>query len=242
MVTALDHYTTSFNWSEKNFFLHLDAQLVEAGYRQTAPSPINWESGLTMSDRWGLCRSDNAIGNWLVGLRDVVCRTDSETCRRRRKRLPSNAFGPVTPQGITCDAEPTPGILPVGRKWHQFHSHALQLRPAHVQYLRWPIVLQDSSAYLNIKAGAISDCTPDKRSSGDGVCDDSKYMYGHTIGLLQGTPNINKPNVKECYIPNADHRLEAGERFYYPPAFFSRNLVFRDVPISVISLSNRCSS
>jgi hypothetical protein len=84
---------------------------------------------------------------------------------------------------------------------------------------------EDSSAYLNIKAKTIPDCTPADRDASTGVCINSKYMYGHAQGLLQ---SIDK---KSCYIPNAAIAWKQENGFYYPPAFHSRNLVFSNVDI-----------
>ena len=92
---------------------------------------------------------------------------------------------------------------------------------------------EDSSAYLNIKAKTIPDCTPADRDASTGVCINSKYMYGHAQGLLQ---SIDK---KSCYIPNAAIAWKQENGFYYPPAFHSRNLVFR-MSISVTSWLSRC--
>ena len=150
----------------------------------------------------GYTRSDNAIGNWLVGLRDVYVGQTQKPAGAEEKFYASNV-GPVTPQGITCDN----GTNPQGYCLSAANGISFTLTPFNSGQRMFNIYdgpsFQDSSAYLNIKDWSYLDRTPDKRSSGDGVCDDSKYMNGHTIGLLQGTPNINKHNVKECYIPNA---------------------------------------
>jgi hypothetical protein len=229
MVTVLDHYTTSFNWSEKNF----SSIWMRNWWKLVTDSAVTDQlgGGLTMVTGGGYTRSDNAIGNWLVGLRNVyVGQTQKAPTGAAQKFYASNV-GPVTPQGITCDN----GTNPQGYCLSAANGISFTLTPFNSGQRMFNIYdgpsFQDSSAYLNIKAGAISDCTPGKRSPGDGVCDDSKYMYGHTIGLLQGTPDIHKPDVKECYIPNAAIAWKQENGFYYPPAFFSRNLVFRDVDI-----------
>src|SRR5450755_2339877 len=84
---------------------------------------------------------------------------------------------------------------------------------------------QDSNGYLDIKAKTIPDCTPAGRDSGTGVCNDSKYMYGHSVGLLQS------PDKKSCYMPNAAIAWKQENGFYYPPAFHFKNLAFKNVDI-----------
>jgi hypothetical protein len=229
MVTALDHYTTSFNWSEKNF----SSIWMRNWWKLVTDSSITDQlgGGLTMVTGGGYTRSDNAIGNWLVGLRNVYVGQTQKDPAGLDVKFYASSLGPVTPRGIQCDGGSNPrnyclsAVNGVSFFLTNFNSGQRMFNiydgPS----------FQDSSAYLDIKAKGITDCTPEQRNDRDGVCDESKYMYGHTIGLLQGTPNPNKPDQKECYIPNAAIAWKQENGFYYPPAFFSRNLVFRNVDI-----------
>ena len=229
MVTVLDHYTTSFNWAEKNF----SSIWMRNWWKLIVDSAVTDQlgPGLTMVTGGGYTRSDNAIGNWLVGLRNVyVGQTQGDPIDKKQKFYASD-LGPVTPTGLACDNSTNPQ----GYCLMASNGISMLLTPFNSGQRMFNIYdgpsFQDSSAYLNIHARAIADCTPDQRNPGDGVCDESKYMYGHTIGLLQGTPDPTKPMVKECYIPNAAIAWKQENGFYYPPAFYSRNLVFDNVDI-----------
>jgi hypothetical protein len=227
MVSVLDHYTTSFNWSEKNF----SSIWMRNWWKLITDSAVTDQlgPGVTMVTGGGYTRSDNAIGNWLVGLRNVyVGQTQKDPTEPGRKFYASD-LGPVTPKGIQCDngsGDPRNYCLSAANGVSYFLTNFNSGQRMFNIY-DGPS-FQDSSAYLDIKARAIGDCTS---QANGGVCVSSKYMYGHTIGLLQGTLDPNKPDNKECYIPNAAIAWKQENGFYYPPAFFSRDLVFRNVDI-----------
>ncbi len=229
VATVLSHYTTSFNWAEKNF----SSIWMRNWWKLITDSSVTDQlgPGLTMVTGGGYTRSDVAMGNWLVGLRDVyVGQTQKDPAGNQQPFFASDV-GPFTPNGIPCDN----GSNPQGYCLSKDNGVSMTLTPFNSGQRMFNIYdgpsFQESSAYLDIKARPISDCTPEKRHSGDGVCDDSKYMYGHAIGLLQGTPDPKKPMTKECYIPNAAIAWKQENGFYYPPAFYSRNLVFSNVDI-----------
>lgn len=76
---------------------------------------------------------------------------------------------------------------------------------------------EDSNAFLNIKKYVVDDC-----KVGQGNCSSSKSMYGR-VPLM---PYDKKKN--QCYLPNAAIAWKQPNGFYYPPAFHSSNLYFRD--------------
>ena len=230
MATVLDHYTTSFNFSLKNFssiwlrqwwYLVTDSAITD----QLGP-------GLTFVTGGGFTRSDSAIGNWDVGLRDVYVGQTQKQVDKTQKFYASD-FGPFTQYGLTkCDNGQIPGSYCLSKD----SGVAFPLTPFNSGQRMFNIYdgpsAQDSSAYLDIKAHPVPDCTSDQRDPGTGKCNKSQYMYGHTEGLLQGVvPDPQKPDAHSCYIPNAAIAWKQENGFYYPPAFFSRNLVFSNVDI-----------
>jgi hypothetical protein len=91
---------------------------------------------------------------------------------------------------------------------------------------------QDSNAYLNIKERVIDDCTPfDDGANNVGQCrnqkgqPDSAWVAGFVQGLAKSDDG------KTCYMPNAAIGWKQPNGFYYPPAFHSTNLFFKDVDI-----------
>ncbi len=231
MPTVLDHYTTSFNFSQKNF----SAIWLRPWWRLVTDSSITDQlgPGLTFVTGGGYTRSDSALGNWDVGLRNVfVGQTQSDPPDQKATFFASD-LGPFTPNGITkCDNTPEAGYC-----LSKDNGISIPITPFNAGQRMFNIYdgpsFQDASAYLNIKARLITDCTSKDRNKQDGVCVASKYMYGHSQGLLQG-PLIDPGDPtkgRACYIPNAAIAWKQENGFYYPPAFFSRNLVFRNVDI-----------
>ena len=188
--------------------------------------------GLTFVTGGGFTRSDSAIGDWNVGLRDVYVGQTQKQPAKTQKFFASD-LGPFTEFGLTkCDN----GQIPGGYCLSKDSGISIPITPFNAGQRMFNIYdgpsAQDSSAYLDIKADIIPDCTSDKRDDRSGKCDASKYMYGHAEGLLQGIPeNPKEPDVHTCYIPNAAIAWKQENGFYYPPAFFSRNLIFKNVDI-----------
>ncbi len=230
VATVIDHFTTSFNFSLKNFS---SIWLRQWWYLVTDSSITDQlGAGLTFVTGGGFTRSDSAIGDWNVGLRDVYVGQTQKQPAKTQGFFASD-LGPFTEFGLNkCDNGQIPGSYCLSKD----SGIAIPITPFNAGQRMFNIYdgpsAQDSSAYLDIKADIIPDCTSDKRDGGTGKCNGSKYMYGHAEGLLQGVPeDPEKPDIHTCYIPNAAIAWKQENGFYYPPAFFSRNLIFRDVDI-----------
>ncbi len=233
--TVLDHYTTAYNFAQKNF----SAIWLRPWWKLVTDSSITDQlgPGLTFVTGGGYTRSDSSLGNWNVGLRNVYVGQTQPDPVDNKQTFFSSDLGPFTPNGIPqCDN----GQIPGGYCLSKNNGISIPLTNFNAGQRMFNIYdgpsFQDSSAYLNIKARVITDCNSDNRDSssgGTGVCNSSQYMYGHAQGLLQG-PIINSkdPNkVRSCYIPNAAIAWKQENGFYYPPAFHSRNLIFNNVDI-----------
>ena len=226
MPTVLDHYTTSYNFSQKNF----SAIWLRPWWKLVTDSAVTDQlgPGLTFVTGGGYTRSDSALGNWEVALRTVFV---GQTQRSIAHGEPffSSDFGPFTPDGISkCDNADSRNITG-GYCLSKSNGISIPITPFNAGQRMFNIYdgpsYQDSNAYLNIKAKTVPDCTPSQRDASTGVCNSSKYMYGHADGLLQGIGG------KSCYIPNAAIAWKQENGFYYPPDFKSTNLAFRNVDI-----------
>ncbi len=228
MATALDHYTTSFNFAQKNF----SAIWLRPWWKLVTDSSVTDQlgPGLTFVTGGGYTRSDSSLGNWNVGLRDVyVGQTQPDPIDQKATFFASD-LGPFTPTGIRkCDN----GQIPGGYCLSKDNGISIPITNFNSGQRMFNIYdgpsFQDSSAYLDIRARTITDCNSNNRDSQTGVCNNSKYMFGHSQGLLQGA--AVSQDVNSCYIPNAAIAWKQENGFYYPPAFHSRNLAFRNVDI-----------
>ena len=76
---------------------------------------------------------------------------------------------------------------------------------------------EDTNAYLDIKplpCNSLETC-----------------MYYKTLGVCTGTGYIGGLTKGQGYLPNAAIGWKQSNGFYYPPAFRSQNLFFKDVDI-----------
>ena len=75
MATVLDHYTTSFNFAEKNF----SAIWLRPWWKLVTDSSITDQlgPGLTYVTGGSYTRSDSSLGDWDVGSAGRLCRTDA---------------------------------------------------------------------------------------------------------------------------------------------------------------------
>ena len=224
MATVLDHYTTSFNFSEKNF----SSIWMRQWWKLVTDSAITDQlgPGLTYVTGGSYTRADNSVGDWDVALRDVMVGQTQPDPNDENQQFFASDLGPFTPNGIRqCDN----GQIPGGYCLSRDNGISMLITPFNAGQRMFNIYdgpsFQDSNGYLDIKAKTIPDCTPAGRDSGTGVCNDSKYMYGHSVGLLQS------PDKKSCYMPNAAIAWKQENGFYYPPAFHSKNLAFSNVDI-----------
>ncbi len=209
MITALDHYTSSFHWTETNFaaiwlrpqwYLVVDSVLTDVQ-----------NGGLTMVTGGGYTASDIIPGHWALVRKTVFV----------GQTQPDNPYAssasPFNPQGLACDAVPRNYCLsaaegvsfPISDFGMNQRMFSIYDGPAY----------QDSNAYLDIHPVAVTDCHPSQNQQ---TCVNSQYLAGRALGLPQDDKGV-------CYMPNAAIAWKQPNGFYYPPAFHSTNLFFDNV-------------
>ncbi|MGB8770821.1 MAG: G8 domain-containing protein [Candidatus Korobacteraceae bacterium] len=223
MITALDHYTTSFNFTETNFaaiWLRPYWYLLS----NTAITDVQ-QGGLTFVTGGGYTDSDAIPGHWAIARNDVFV---GNTQPASGNPYASNA-GPFNPQtlkldpnfacakqigigngaatGQYCLYQPAGLTLPISNFGVNQRLFNIYDGPAY----------EENNAFLDITQTDITDCTP----KNGGGCSNSAWMYGQDIGMP-------KSATGKCYLPNAAIAWKQPNGFYYPPAFHSNNLYFGD--------------
>lgn len=214
-ATVIDHFTTSFNFAQTNFsavWLRPKWYLV----RNTAITDVQ-TGGLNFVTGGGYTRSDVPLGYWAVVRKSAFI---GHSQPFTANGVPENAFaadsGPFNPYSeLDCDTTSVGYCLSVAE------GVSFQLPPFPGQRLfniyDGP-AFQEDNFYLEINH-TTTDCTP-----GNGTCPNTKYPLTRNLGVLQD-------NAKKCYLPNAAIAWKQPNGFYYPPAFNSKKLWFKDVDI-----------
>ena len=211
MVTALDTYTTSFNWGQKNF----SAIWLRPRWSLVQNSVITdvQQAGLTFVTGGDYTHSSVISGNWMLARKNVFIGTTQ----------PDNPFasaaGPFVKGGLGCENSNTNYcILRAQQISMQLDGFGMNQRFFNIY--DGPS-LQDSNAYLDIKKTFIDDCPFPNNSQ---QCNNSGWMYGRVLGLP------GDEEKKMGYLPNAAIAWKQSNGFYYPPAFHSKNLFFDNRP------------
>jgi hypothetical protein len=210
MVTVLDHYTSSFHWTEFNFaaiWLRPQWYLVINSVLSDVQN-----GGLSFVTGGDYTGSNFIPGQWMLARQDVFIGNT-----QKDNPLASNA-GPFNPQGLACADGQTnrcyskdEGIsMPLSNFGNFQHLFNIYDGPAY----------QETNAYLDITKTVVSDC---KAPNPNQQCNDSKWMYGKVVGMRRDN--------SMCYLPNAAIGWKQPNGFFYPPAFHSSNLYFDNVDI-----------
>jgi hypothetical protein len=221
-VTQLDHYTTSFNYAQTNFA----AVWLRKGWDLFTNGAVTdvQTGGLNFITGGGYTRSDVNLGEWLLARNTVLIghTQNSETDPNGKANPFASPLGPFNHDSkLACDNKSSESraycayanggvtfnlpILP-GQKLLNIYDG-----PSH----------QESNAYLDINVSTPDNCS---QNSG-GTCFSSNDPLAWNFGVLQDRKKAS------CYIPNAAIAWKQPNGFYYPPAFHSRNLYFRNVDI-----------
>ncbi len=214
-VTQLDHYTTSFNFSQTNF----SAVWLRKGWDLVTNSAITdtQTGGLNFITGGGYTRSDVNLGEWLLARNSVFIGHTQPSRSDDTKANPyAEDVGPFNKfSGLKCDDS---------SRDHCAYAHggvSFNLNPFPGQKL---LNIYDGpshqshNAYLDINIAKL-DCKPGEDCSKDPI------PYGRNNGVLNDKPR------SYCYLPNAAIGWKQPNGFYYPPAFHSNNLWFKDVDI-----------
>ena len=222
MTTVLDHYTTSFNYSQTNFaaiwlrpwwYLVTDSAVTDSQY-----------GGLNFVTGGGYTRSDAPAGYWSLAYRSVFIGTSQ--AGDDPQGTPANAYasnaGPFNPaSGLKCNNSGVSSCVSVK------DGIAMQLSdfPGQRMFSIYdgPAFQQDN-AYLDVYPTLLDGCTPAGKAGG--TCAESGWMYGRVRGVLK--TKLAQYGSSPCYLPNAAIGWKQPNGFYYPPAFHSLNLYFRN--------------
>ena len=212
-VTHIDRYTSSFNFAQTNFA----AIWLRKGWDLVTNSAVTdvQTGGLNFITGGGFTRSDVGLGEWMLA-RDNILVGHTQPESENPYALDVGPFNAAS--GLQCtnsDANncqyPDGGMafnLPAfpGQKLLNIYDG-----PSH----------QVGDAFADINVATVPDCTP---QSG-GNCSSSAVPLARNIGVLANTTDSS------CYLPNAAIAWKQPNGFYYPPAFHSRDLWFRNVDI-----------
>jgi hypothetical protein len=228
-VTSIEKYTTSFNWAQKNFsaiwlrpwwFLITDSAITDVQ-----------QGGLTFVTGGGYTRADAAVGFWdLVRKSVFVGNTQPNVVGTQ---LPANPYasnaGPFNPSGLKCDARRGDYCLNANEGVsYPFEFYSVNQRLFNIY--DGP-AYQERNAYLDITTtniGTLATCKPGGTNFAGACAGSPEWMYGLEIGVPQ---DVSVPSAPTCYLPNAAIGWKQSNGFYYPPAFHSDKLFFKNVEI-----------
>ena len=217
VITELDHYTTSFNWAQLNYSaIWLRSQWYL--FTNSAVTDVIG-SGLTFVSGGGYTGSDHIPGYWALAHRDVFV---GQTQPNNPFTSPAGPFNPNTK--LTCDTgQPAAVCSSISQ------GVAIPVDNFNVNQRMFSIYdgpsYQAQNAYLDINKTVLDGCTQGS-GAGGGTC--SGWMFWRTLGVpLDPTA----ASGSQCYMPNAAIGWKQPNGFYYPPAFHSDRLYFRNVDI-----------
>ncbi|MEP7329691.1 MAG: hypothetical protein ABI777_10805, partial [Betaproteobacteria bacterium] len=213
MMTAIESYTSSFNWAETNFA----ALWLRPYWYLMSDSVITdvQNGGITFVTGGGYTESDLIKGHF------ALLRNSALIGVTQPGNPYASAVGPFNPKGLSCDSKAGNYCLSA-KEGVSFPLSAFSMNQRFFNIYDGPSY-QENNAYLAINTTTFEDCTPD--STEPNKCKGSKYMNARILGV----PKDKTKN--RCYAPNAAIAWKQPNGFYYPPAFHSRNLWFSDVEI-----------
>lgn len=223
VITAIDHYTSAFHWTETNFssiwlrpqwYLYINSVLSDV---------LN--GGITFVTGGGYTQSDVIPGHWALARKNAFI---GNTQKITDNKYASNA-GPFNPaSGMRC-AQAANGANPGNYCLSKDDGISIPMSNFGNNQRLFNIydgpAYEDANAFLNVTKTDITDCQPNTSNPAN-TCFNSQWS---TQGGIIGMPY--DANAKMCYLPNAAIAWKQPNGFYYPPAFHSRNLFFNNVDI-----------
>jgi hypothetical protein len=212
-VTQLDHYTTSFNFAQTNFaavWLRKGWDLFTNGALTDIQS-----GGLNFITGGGYTHSDVSVGEWLLA-RHTVFIGHSQPADQNPYAMDVGPFNEKTKDKIQCGTSDSNHCeYAAGGMSYNLPDYPGQKLlniydgPSH----------QTNNAYFDINVSKLDDCF----HTGD--CKTSAVPLARNLGVLYNDEKAF------CYLPNAAIAWKQPNGFYYPPAFHSANLWFKNVEI-----------
>ena len=225
MATVLDHYTTSFNWSNFNFA----ALWLRPQWYLVINSAITdvQGGGITFVTGGGYTDADEIPGHWGLAYKTVFV---GQTQPDNPYAYAGGPFNPTTSAKtgkfqLACQLQKNNALASFCLDQDQGVSFPTSNFGGNQRFFNiydGPSY-EDSNAYLDIKKTTGLDCKADAAG-----CSNSKWLTARMLG----TPRDNTiAGTDNCYLPNAAIAWKQPNGFYYPPAFHSLNLFFDNVDI-----------
>ncbi len=227
-VTVIEDYTSSFHWASTNvsaiwlrtnWFLMTDSVLTDV-----LNGGLTMVSGGTydqvINGYWALTRKSAFIGN-------------TQPWNPMNKENPGNPYatpaGPVNWKSpLKC--APSEKFCALIDEGISFPTENFSVYQRLYNIYDGP-VYQETNAFLNINKIPI-DCNLGPKE-GQRICN-SLYMYGsggRGLGIPRAKEASGDIKIGDCILPNAAIGWKQPNGFYYPPAFYSRNLHFDNVDL-----------
>ncbi len=234
-ATVIDHFSTSFNWAQFNFA----SVLLRGWWYLLSNSSITdvQNGGLSMVTGGGYSRSDVSQGFWNLSSHNLFAgNTQPIIPTANDGGVPDNPFasnaGPFNPYALSTDCPYSPN----GPLFCVSPSQGIAFENANFSNSQRLIdiydgpTFEDSDAFFDIHTlniGSLSSCRGPgaaSQTTGSSCGNGLTWMNGYNSGVLQSSGSSkSNPN---CILPNAAISWKQPNGFYYPPAFFSRNLYF----------------
>ena len=216
-VAVLDRFTTAFNWTETNF----SAIWLRPQWYLVVNSVISdvQNAGLTFVTGGDYTESNFIPGQW------QLARQNAFVGQTQPNNPLASSAGPVNDQSSLKCARRKDNNAPVGNYCLlEDEGVTIQLSNFANNQRLFNIYdgpsFEDSNGFFDIKKTFFP---TDKCNVGQGNCvNNTNSMYGGVSGMPYDKAK------KQCFLPHAAIAWKQSNGFYYPPAFHSSNLYFRD--------------
>ena len=222
MVTTLDHYLTSFNWSQQNFAA---VWLRPQWYLFSNSAIIDVQTGgITMVTAGDYTDSSVIPGYWALTRNSVFVGETQPGNYYASAAGPFNKLSQQAHPELTCAGNGGNGLYCLNEN----EGMTMPLSNFAVNQRFFNIydgpAYQDRNAYVDITKTTLEGCTPNSGANCSWA--PNYWMYG----LMAGIPlDPTKPSGQQCYMPNAAIAWKQPNGFFYPPAFHDQNLYFSNV-------------
>jgi len=217
-VPVIDRFTTAFNWAETNF----GAIWLRPQWYLVLNSVISdvQNAGLTFVTGGDYTEANFIPGQWQLARQNVfIGQTQPDDAYYASRVGPVNKKSPLKCENGLNNSIVTNYCL-LKDEGISFNLATFANNQRLFSIYDGPS-FEDSNAFLNIKKAEIDDCNPTSKG-GNGNCQTSASMYGR----IGGMPFDKGKDA--CVLPNAAIAWKQSNGFYYPPAFHSANLYFRN--------------
>jgi hypothetical protein len=233
LITAIDHYTTSFNWPQTNFAaIWLRPQWYL--FINSIISDVQ-NGGITFVTGGGYTASDTIPGHWALARKDAFIGNTQATKKTNDPKKPWNPFasnaGPFNPDSkLAClnanDGAPVGNYCLSKDDGISFALDNFATNQRLFSIYDGP-AYEDSNLYKDITTTTLTGCKPslDPVKFDNNNCLTNAFSNAHMPGVPYDAVK------KVCYSPNAAIAWKQPNGFYYPPAFHSQNLSFSNVDI-----------